>query len=493
METIEILLLIFLGIISYFIVKRSVANITTTPIWLLWLVLMSPPLLLTVWMLILGEKESPPLPLMVIPFVLCPLLYWWLIQKGRPIPTPEDTTDSPENSSLESPKNPRPLTPDEEKSLRKCFPWGVYYLQAVDYRPQAILCRGRLKSNPELAYQTVRENVEDKFGDRFLLIFQEGVANKPFFALVPNPRSETQKIDTTNTAEDVLHRPKLVLGLFLITLFTTTVVGMTFTGITPEQFQANPSILMQGLPYSLALMVILGVHEFSHYGAAIYYRIPTTLPYFIPMPFFLGTMGAFIQMRSPVPHRRALFDIAFAGPIGGFLVTLPLLIWGLSLSEVVDLSDGASLLNFEALDPRFSLFLAVLGKLTLGDRLGVNMAIQLHPLAIAGYLGVIVTALNLMPVGQLDGGHIVHAMFGQRTASIIGQIARLLMLLFAFARQEFIIWAIVLLFMPNTNEPALNDVTELDNRRDFLGLCALTLLVIILLPLPGKLASVLGV
>nr|WP_204104661.1 site-2 protease family protein [Spirulina major] len=492
METIEILLLIFLGIISYFIVKRSVANLTTTPIWLLWLVLMAPPLLLTVWMLILGEKEPLPLPLMVIPFVLCPLLYWWLIQKGRPIPAPEETTDSPTTPSLELSKNPRPLTPDEEKSLRKCFPWGVYYLQAVDYLPQAILCRGRLKSNPEQAYQTVRENVEDKFGDRFLLIFQEGVANKPFFALVPNPRSETQKIPTTDT-EEVLQRPQLVLGLFLITLFTTTLVGAAFTGITPEQFQANPRLLLQGLPYSLALMLILGVHEFSHYGAAIYYRIRTTLPYFIPMPFFLGTMGAFIQMRSPVPHRRALFDIAFAGPIGGFLVTVPLLIWGLSLSEVVELSDRASLLNFEALDPRFSLFLAVLGKLTLGDRLGVNMAIHLHPLAIAGYLGVIVTALNLMPVGQLDGGHIVHAMFGQRMALIIGQIARLLMLLFAFARQEFIIWAIVLLFMPNTNEPALNDVTELDNRRDFLGLCALTLLVIILLPLPGKLASVLGV
>ncbi|MEM9542449.1 MAG: site-2 protease family protein [Cyanobacteria bacterium P01_E01_bin.42] len=488
----EIILLIFLGIISYFIVKQSVANITKTPIWLLWLVLMTPPFLLTLWMLIFGEDRPLPLPALVIPFILCPFLYWWLIQKGRPTLPPEEKKPSPEAEPVQPQivNDPRPLTPDEEKSLRKCFPWGIYYLQAVDYRPQAILCRGRLKSNPDRAYETVRDNVEAKFGDRFLLIFHEGAANKPFFALVPNPRARTQAI---SPQEIPLKQPKLVLSLFAITLFTTTYAGALFAGVVPEQLHANPTLFVRGLPYSLGLLAVLGVHEFSHYGAAVYYRIRTTLPYFIPIPFFLGTLGVFSQKRSPVPNRRALFDIAFAGSISGFLVTLPLLIWGLSLSEVVELSEQSNLFHFAALDPRFSFFLAVLGKLTLRDSLVAGMGIQLHPLAIAGYLGVIVTALNLMPVGQLDGGHIVHAMFGQRTAAAIGQVARLLMLLFAFARSEFIVWAILLLFMPNTDEPALNDVTELDNKRDFLGLCALALLVIILLPLPGKLANVLGV
>lgn len=491
METIEILLLIFLGIVSYFIVKQSVAKISKTPIWLLWLVLMTPPLLLALWMAIAGEDRTLPLPLLVIPFVICPFLYWWLIQKGRIESPPQDKTRSPEPSPVKSQptNNPRPLTPDEEKSLRKCFPWGIYYLQAVDYHPQAILCRGRLKSNPDKAYETVRDNVEAKFGDRFLLIFHEGTANKPFFALVPNPRPRDR---AAPVKEIPLKQPKLVLSLLLITLFTTTYAGAIYAGVPQEELHIRPELFVQGLPYSLALLAILGVHEFSHYAAALYYQIPTTLPYFVPFPFYLGTVGAFVQMRSPIPNRRALFDIAFAGPVGGFFVTLPLLIWGLSLSEVVELSEQSHLFNFAALDPRFSFLLALLSKLVLGDSLGVGMGVHLHPLAIAGYLGVIVTALNLMPVGQLDGGHIVHAMFGQRTAAAIGQIARLLMLLFAFARKEFILWAILLLFMPNTDEPALNDVTELDNKRDFLGLCALTLLVIILLPLPGKLASVLG-
>nr|WP_272130116.1 site-2 protease family protein [Spirulina sp. CS-785/01] len=491
---IEILLLIFLGLISYLIVKQSVAKITTTPVWLLWLVLMTPPFFLTLWMAIMGEDQPLPLAILLIPFVICPILYWWLIQRGRKTPPPKAEKSPQAANLLTKTTDPPPqdtpslITPDEEKRLRNCFPWGVYYLQKVDHRPQAVLCRGRLKSNPEDAYKTIRENVESKFGDRFLLIFQQGASKHPFFALVPNPWTQSKE----RPDQDPLKRPLLALALLVITLFTTTVVGVDFAGFEVEQLQDNATLLQQGLPYSLSLLAILGLHESSHYLAAVAYRIRTTLPYFIPMPVFLGTFGAFIQMRSPIPNRKALFDVAIAGPLGGFIVTLPLLIWGLSLSEVVPITETSSLLNFESFDPRFSLLMAVLSKWTLGEDLTAGMAINLHPMAIAAYLGIIVTALNLMPVGQLDGGHIVHAMYGQRTAMIIGQVSRLLMLLFAFVRPEFIIWAIILLFMSNTDEPALNDVTELDNKRDFLGLMALTLLVVILLPLPETLLNVLN-
>ena len=211
------------------------------------------------------------------------------------------------------------------------------------------------------------------------------------------------------------------------------------------------------------------------------------------MPFFLGTFGAFIQMRSPVPNRKALFDVSLAGPLAGFVVSLPFLIWGLSLSEVVPLTETSGLLTIESLNPRFSLFLSLLSKLALGSQLTPQMGIELHPIAFAGYIGIIVTALNLMPVGQLDGGHIVHAMLGQRNAVIIGQIARLLMLVLAFTQKAFLIWAIILLFMPVVDEPALNDVTELDNKRDFLGVLSLILLVSILLPVPGAIVEWLNI
>ncbi|NEQ31720.1 MAG: site-2 protease family protein, partial [Leptolyngbya sp. SIO4C5] len=151
----------------------------------------------------------------------------------------------------------------------------------------------------------------------------------------------------------------------------------------------------------------------------------------------------------------------------------------------------ASLLNFQALDPGASILLAILSKLALGASLDAEQAIRLHPVAVAGCLGLVVTALNLMPIGQLDGGHIVHAMFGQRTGAVIGQVARLLVLGLALIHREFMLWAILLFFIPAVDEPALNDVSELNNQRDFWGLLALTLLVLIVLPAPAALTRLL--
>ena len=485
------LLLGILGGFTYFIVKRSVAKVTTTPVWLIWLVLMTPALIWTGWTLIYGEDTPMPAFLLIGPFVICPFLYWWLVQKGRV--TPQESSPSPpkqanlvlENIDNPAPKNDlKPITAAEEKSLRDCFPWGIYYLQNIDYRPQAILCRGKLRAVPEEAYQVIKNNVEKVFGDRFLLLFQESFQGQPFFALVANPWQ--QKTETIETEK--ITRPFLALGLLLLTLLTTTVIGAGLSGITAQQLENNSSLLLQGLPYSLGLIAILGLHEFSHYFTAVKYKIKTTLPYFIPIPFFLGTFGAFIQMRSPVPTRKALFDVAVAGPLGGIIIAIPLLFWGLSLSEIVPLTNQSSLLNFQALNPQFSFLLSIVAKLALGSNLIAGKAIHLHPLAVAGYVGIIVTALNLMPVGQLDGGHIVHAMYGQKTAIIIGQLTRLFMFILALVQPDFLLWAIILLLMPVSDQPALNDVTELDNKRDLLGLFSLALLLSILLPLPEAVA-----
>jgi membrane-associated protease RseP (regulator of RpoE activity) len=335
----------------------------------------------------------------------------------------------------------------------------------------------------------VRENIEAEFGDRFFVIFQESLNGTPFFALVPNPQAQPKQ----GRANEPLTRPVLALGLLLITLFTTTVAGAQLGGVSAKQLQADSSVLLQGLPYALALMTILSIHELGHYLAARFYKVRTTLPYFMPIPFFLGTFGAFIQMRSPIPNRKALFDVGIAGPLAGFIVTLPFLIWGLAHSDVVPLSEASRIFNFESLNPRFSLLLTLLGKLALGSQLTAQTAIKLHPVAIAGYVGLIVTALNLIPVGQLDGGHIVHAMFGQRTGAAIGQITRLLVLLLALLEKDLLLWAIILLFMPVADEPALNDVSELDNWRDFWGILALVILVSIVLPAPARITGLLNI
>jgi membrane-associated protease RseP (regulator of RpoE activity) len=381
----------------------------------------------------------------------------------------------------------RPIEITEETQLRNCFPWSVYYIQNIEYRPQAVICRGKLKTNPTNAYQQVKANIEAQFGERFVLIFQEGLNGKPFFVLVPN----TQANKTHTRPSEKLTRPGLALVLLLATFITTTLVGTKIAGLEPTSWYSNPTNLLKGLPYALGIMAILGIHELGHYFTARYYKIRSTLPYFIPVPFFLGTFGAFIQMRSPVPNRQALFDLSIAGPIAGFFVTLPLLIWGLAHSQVIAITGKTGLLNPDALNPQNSILLALLSKLALGSQLTAKSAIDLHPVGVAGFLGLIVTALNLMPVGQLDGGHIIHAMFGQRTAIVIGQVSRLLLLLLSLVQPEFFIWAIILWFVPLIDEPALNDVTELDNKRDIGGLLAMVLLVIIILPLPQAFAHLL--
>ncbi|MDJ0579541.1 site-2 protease family protein [Crocosphaera sp.] len=492
------LLLLLLGAFTYYLAQKTVAPITRTPLWIIWLVMIMPAVVWTIWYEINGENQPMPVLWIIIPLMICFPLYVWLIQRGK-IPASDQPKEKIQDSQpklqhLEQPSQDTetvpPITATEEKSLRDCFPWGVYYLQNLDYRPQAILCRGKLRTAPEKAYQSIKKNIEQVFGDRFLILFQEGLQGKPFFALVPNPWAKSESEKDNN--KEKLKRPLFALGLLLFTLLTTTFIGaVAIVGVAQENFNTDPSLLLKGLPYSLGLIAILGIHELSHYFTAVRYKIVTTLPYFIPIPFFLGTFGAFIQMKSPVPHRRALFDVAVAGPLGGFIVTIPILLWGISLSEIVPIPTGenASLLNVQALDPRFSFLFAVLVKLVLGSSFVAEKALHLHPLAVAGYIGLIVTALNLMPVGQLDGGHIVHAMFGQKTAIVVGQLTRIFMLVLAMMRPEFLIWAILLFLMPIMDQPALNDVTELDDIRDFVGLFSLALLIVILLPVPGAVSQ----
>ncbi|MBN3950860.1 MAG: site-2 protease family protein [Nostoc sp. NMS7] len=501
------LFILLLGLATYLMVQHSVAQITRTPVWLLWLVLMTPAFLLSGWTLMYGAKQAPPPALIISSLFVSTVLYWTLFQWGRQ--APRDTqTEAPAQASesqptIEPPAEPivRPIELTEETQLRNCFPWSVYYVQNIEYRPQAVICRGQLRTKASNAYQQIKTNIEAQFGDRFVLIFQEGLNDKPFFVLVPNTQAAKER-NTPQRDQERLTRPGLALLLLVATLVTTTLVGVENAGVSLGpiwkfgslfNLLSNPDVLFKGLPYALGLMTILGIHELGHYLTAKFYNIRSTLPYFIPVPFFLGTFGAFIQMRSPIPNRKALFDISIAGPLAGFVVTLPLLIWGLAHSDVVSLNEKTRVLNLDALNPKYSILLALLSKLALGSQLTAKSALDLHPVAVAGFLGLVVTALNLMPVGQLDGGHIVHAMFGQRAALVIGQIARVLLLLLSLVREEFLVWAIILLFMPLVDEPALNDVTELDNGRDIWGLLAIALLIIIVLPLPQAIANFLQI
>ncbi|MEM7554149.1 MAG: site-2 protease family protein [Cyanobacteria bacterium P01_A01_bin.84] len=484
---------LLLGIFIYLTVRSS-AKMTKTPTWLLWLAFMAPAFLMVA---IYTVKKTQPQELLVWYSIISTLLYWLLFQWGRRAQDNKQKSPTSESKTALKTVEPkqeielvRPIEPTEETKLRNCFPWSVYYIHNIEYRPQAVICRGQLRIDPNQAYQNIKANIEAEFGDRFLLVFQEGMNGKPFFILVPN----TQTISGVSLVNERLNGLKWALLLLVMTLFTTTRAGSIIAEGSPTNFDvADPNIFLQGLPYALGIITILGTQELGHYFGAVYYKIRASLPFFIPIPLFLGTLGAFVQIRSPFPHRKALFDVNIIGPLAGFFVTIPILFWGLANSQIVDLTSKARLFNLDALNPRDSILLAVLSKLALGSSLTVNSAIDLHPIAIAGLFGLIITALKLMPVGQLEGGYIIHAMFGKKTGLIIGQIARLLLLLRALVwrQTEFFLWAILLLFMPIIDKPVLNDVTQINNARDMWGLFALTVLILIVLPLPQSIAYLL--
>ena len=471
--------LLFLCGLSYWLLQRSVPKVSRTPVWQLWLVLMSPLAFWLLWSLLVSR--AMPLPVFLLPLIFSAFAYWSLLNKGRiPIqelrqaaqaqPLPTAATASPEPL----------LTSSELDQLRHCFPFDCYQLQRFQTQGASVLCWGRLRGDSGQAYATVQQRVQAVFGDRLLVLLREAKPDQPLFVVVAAPERPRGRIT----------RPLLALTLLVLTLLTTTSVGYLFTlPAKPDMtaIEANPNLVLQGLPYALALLGILGVHESGHYLAARRHRLQTTLPYFIPIPAFLGTFGAFIQIRSPMPNRRALFDVGLAGPLAGLAVTLPVLVAGLQRSSVVPLPPQASLLSFHHLDPHVSILMSVISHVALGGQLGADQALQLHPLAIAGYLGLIVTALNLIPVGQLDGGHVVHAMYGLRASIWIAQAARLLVLVLALLEPELLFWGLLLLFMPVADEPALDDVTEIDGGRALLGLVALLLLVLIILPMPEAL------
>jgi membrane-associated protease RseP (regulator of RpoE activity) len=479
------LFLFCLGLTLYFIVQYSVVRVTRTPWWQLWLALMIPAFAIAAWYLVHPSTETVPNPLLIGAFIVSVLLYVFLLGRNpRTPPTPESPLSSGEDDAKPEELS-KLLSKEEQTQLQNCFPWSVYYLQNIDYRPQAVICRGQIRAEAEVAYQTIRNNVQSEFGDRFLILFQTGAMNQPYFALVANPYAEPQG----KRLQKALKRPGLALGLVALTFLTTTLAGTSLTNpaAKPDTWAANPHLLLNGLPYAIALILILGIHEFGHYFTAQFYKLQTTFPYFIPVPFAFGTLGAYVQIRTPIPNRKVLFDIGIAGPLAGLVITVPVLIWGLMHSQLTELSTKPGEILTHAFNPKFSIAFAGLCRLVFGHSLNTSSGIDLHPVAVAGLLGLIVTALNLIPFGSFDGGQVVHAIYGQRMGAIISQISRILVLLISLVQPFLLLWGIFLLFMPATHEPTLNDVSELDNYRDAIGLFALGLLLFIILPVPAGL------
>ena len=282
--------------------------------------------------------------------------------------------------------------------------------------------------------------------------------------------------------------------LLLATLGTTTIAGAGHCASFATS--ANPTaqapslgllhVLATGLWYSVPLLLILGSHEMGHYVACRVHGVRASLPYFLPAPLpFTGTFGAVIRLRQRVPHRRALFDIGVAGPLAGLAVAIPVLVVGLLWSRVVPLpTDGGGVTLGEPL-----LFQGLAG-MTLGP-LSASTTVYLHPTAFAGWFGLLVTALNLLPVGQLDGGHIAFAVLGRHASRVsIATLAGVGLL--AFRSWSWVVWgALVVLMLWRsgwTHAPTEEDVTPLGPGRLAVAILAGLSLVVCFSPVPIGLA-----
>lgn len=291
--------------------------------------------------------------------------------------------------------------------------------------------------------------------------------------------------DTISTARWALHW--LLLGL---TLCTTTLVGVVLTAsfqlgqpVTLEQYlrvfstlQSRPIVLLDGLAFSITLMTILLAHELGHYFACRYYGIDASLPYFLPCPSPIGTLGAFIRIRSPIYTRQALFDVGIAGPLAGFAVLLPALIIGIAESKIIPgIAERGDLIFGVPAVERFFEWI-IFPRVRSQD-------ILLHPVALAAWVGMLATALNLLPIGQLDGGHILYAFFGRRHKAL-SRIFVLALIPMGFYWTTWWVWAALLFFLA-LRHPVIYDITPLDGNRVALGLTALAifLLTFTLVPL----------
>jgi membrane-associated protease RseP (regulator of RpoE activity) len=278
--------------------------------------------------------------------------------------------------------------------------------------------------------------------------------------------------------------PWINLVLLLATIASTVLWGALNEGADPL---ADPFSIVRGIPFSLTLMSILGAHELGHYFMARRRGVAVTLPYFIPMPLpiggvNIGTMGAFIQFRSLVHNRRELLDVGLAGPVAGLVVAIPLLIHGLAQSPVKPVvsspgyfTEGNSILYL-------ALKYLVHGRILPGGGLDVFIS----SIAFAGWIGILVTSLNLMPAGQLDGGHIVYALLGDR-ARLVAMATLLVLAALSFLWIGWLIWIVLIFFFGLGHPPPLDDITELDPKRKVIGVLAVIMFILVFTPVPFSL------
>ncbi len=361
--------------------------------------------------------------------------------------------------------------------------------------PFILRYRGKLRQEPEASYDQLTGWLKP-YGLTPLFRWDEGRHSILLIPGLPKPNPSN---------------PMVNLVLAILTVFSVLLTGATFSMQNPlpsDPLQAVLAVIANGWPFAVSMLGILGCHEFGHYLVGRYHGVHVTLPYFIPLPFSqFGTMGAFINMKEPPKNRKVLLDIGIAGPLAGLVVAIPVLIIGLSLSQITPLQVGPG----QAVQMEGNSILYLLSKFAVFGQLlpapasyaGINpllywiryfftstplplggVDVNLNQVAWAGWAGLLVTSLNLIPAGQLDGGHMMYVLLGRAKARFILPFILGILILLGFFWAGWWLWAGIIFLLGRSYAEPLDQITPLDGRRKALAVLALIMFLITFSPVP---------
>ncbi|MEO1376474.1 MAG: site-2 protease family protein [Cyanobacteria bacterium J06635_10] len=385
----------------------------------------------------------------------------------------ENSSQPPVANQLTQPEI-MPIPEEELSTIRGIFGIDTYFAtETIAYQEGAIF-KGNLRGEPEDVFKRLSASLRERVGDKYRLFLLENPEGRPVVIVLPSrndPRSMTPG-------------QKAFAGILLVaTIATTFEAGGILLNF---DFFSNVGRFQESLPIAIGFFIVLIAHELGHWILARRHQVKLSLPYLLPS-VQIGSFGAITRFESLLPNRKVLFDISLAGPAAGGIISLLILLVGLLLSH-----EG-SLFQLPNQFFQGSILVGSLARVILGETLR-SPVVDVNPLVIIGWLGLVVTALNLMPAGQLDGGRIVQAIYGRKTAGRTTFATLIILGIVGLGNSLALYWAIVILFLQRDLErPSLNEITEPDDARAALGLLALFLMVATLIPLSPGLAGRLGI
>jgi membrane-associated protease RseP (regulator of RpoE activity) len=369
---------------------------------------------------------------------------------------------------------PTPIPEADLSQIRGIFGIDTFFATETIPYEEGVVFKGNLRGEPESVHNRLTKSLQERLDNKYRLFLVENTDGKPVIIILPS---------RTDPRTTQLGQKAFAVILLIATIATSLEVGGLLQNF---DLFSNPERFREALPIALGLFVILISHEIGHWLLARRHQVQLSWPFFLPA-VQIGSFGTITRFESLVPSRNALFDIALAGPAFGGIASLLLLVVGLLLSH------PGSLFQLPNQFFQGSVLVGSLARVVLGSALQ-SPVVNIHPLVIIGWLGLVITALNLMPAGQLDGGRIVQAIYGRKTAGRTTFATIVLLAVVSLGNPLAMYWAIVILFLQRDLErPSLNEISEPDDARAALCLLALFLMITTLLPLTPALAGRLGI